>query len=250
MSAKRSAPTRGRGGGRSTIPERTPSTAPGASLNGEPPVRPSDVAPRPNQVASTKRSGASQQSRIDEEDLRAFCDFHEAYVSRNIQLGDAKAGVVLVAVSGLILLLLKDGQYRLAVREAAGSPPWLLGGDFSLLNTVASGALLLCSLAVAISFWVLKPRIKAARLTPAPGNVTFWGDVAAHPPLGKPGDYPESVRRLSHRDVLTDRLEHSYQLSRICSVKMRWLERSMYVSMAGTALAVVWFVWFAVSVSA
>jgi len=172
--------------------------------------------------------------------LRSFCDFHEDYISRNIQLADAKAGLALVAFSGAVVLLLRDERFRSSVTSSL-LDVWPFVGAFSAEATLAWLALAMSAAATVLAFWSIKPRLwhQSSR---APLSYTFWGDVAKYPRPGSKGSYAEVILALPPGALLEDRLDHEYELSRICAAKMSQLNRSMTCGASGAVLVFLWLV--------
>jgi Family of unknown function (DUF5706) len=205
---------------------------------------PSFSIPSPSERTHSTPPSPESRDAVHQTELRAFCDFHEGYVSRYIQLADAKAGVTLVLLSGVLGFLVNDEGFRKALRH--GPNPSSGNIDTTLWGAaVALSAILFCGLGTVLSFWVLRPRFKPTANSNNAKGVTFWGDVARYPSLGQHGSYPEAVIRSTPGDILNDRLEHSYLLSCICYAKMRLLEQSMVLGAVGAVLTLVWFIWFA-----
>jgi len=176
--------------------------------------------------------------------LVEFCSFHEGYVSRNIQLADTKAGLVLVAFSGMVALSLRDHAFLHAIRQSFLSF-WPFHAGFSETGTLAWVTLLLSAPAIIIAFLVIVPRTSSGRTDTTPRGVTYWGDVAARQGSGGGPSYVLDVRALSSEQLVEDRLLHLYQLSIICARKMKLLQASMWIGGAGVMVAMLWVMRFA-----
>ena len=143
-----------------------------------------------------------------------FATFHEGYLSRYIQLADAKAGSVLVVVAAAIGYLLS--QDRLVT---------ILHGDVAIWRV---GLLVVTLLALggsgALAFHVIAPR------QPSSGNsLIYYGDAAALSEI----TYIEAVHTAGPDGLARQRLAHAHALTGICRDKYRWLRRAMLVGAAG-----------------
>ncbi len=140
--------------------------------------------------------------------LIEFATFHEGYLSRYIQLADAKAGSVLVIVAAAI-------GYALGQDDVASALHW----DGHWCRTLLAGITIL-SLATSgtLAFLVIVPR------TPTLGNgLIFWDDVAKL----QQGDFLERIRASGQDGIARERLAHSHALAGVCRSKYIWLRRSM-----------------------
>lgn len=137
-----------------------------------------------------------------------FATFHEGYLSRYIQLADAKAGSVLVIVAAAI-------GYALGQDNVAAA----LHGDGHWCRTLlASTTILSLATSGALAFLVIAPR------TPTPGNgLVFWEDVAEL----QQGDFVGRVRASGQDGLARERLAHSHALAGVCRDKYLWLRRAM-----------------------
>lgn len=179
----------------------------------------------------------------DIEGIREFCDFHEEYVSRNIYLADAKAGLSLVTFSSAIALILQNDQFLAQIRATAGRL-WTPGTAFNWSGSFEWVGVALCAWGTILCFWVLMPRFEG-REPGFPRGYTYWGDVAAHHHAPSPNCYADAVFRLDPATLLRDRLDHLHQLSIICARKMSLLAWSMRLGGSGVAIIAGWIVFFA-----
>ena len=150
-----------------------------------------------------------------------FATFHEAYVSRYIQLADAKAGTALVITAGTLGYLL--GQDAFVAALAFHSNGWLavlayLGG----LPLAASSALF---------FYVIAPRGSK------PGkSLVYFDDVARR----SAADFVDAIRSVSAEDLARERLKHAHAIAHVCRRKYIWLRRAMFSGALGLVAALVW----------
>ena len=184
---------------------------------------------------------ASCEEPISADGLREFCTFHEDYVSRNIQLADTKAALVLLAFSSVIALSLRDPQFMEAMRKGF---PLSVSRPFSLQSFLALASFFLCGVGIALAFWVVLPRFDTGRQAGQKAGYTFWKDVSSRA-RGDLAAYVQVMKSLSDEALLDDRLHHLAQLSRICSRKMSLLPFSMWIGALGVVAAAAWIILFA-----
>lgn len=202
------------------------------------PAKPTKAAPK---ATAPQPPTVNLAVPIEDAALAEFCTFHENYVSRNIQLADAKAGLALVAFSGSIVLALKDDGYRGAIR-ASLLAAWHISGTLSGTSLLGWLALLLCAAGTALAFWVIIPRLDGE---PLGSGIIYWGDVARR---ANAKTYADEIRRAPVSKVLDDRLQNLFYLSRICRRKMWLLIRSMWLGAAGVVLTMSWIIVFSTNV--
>jgi hypothetical protein len=189
--------------------------------------------------------------------VSAFCDFHEGYVSRNITLADSKAGLVLVAYTSLLVVLMKDPGAQTAFRSSLFQIG-LLGLDLG--STVLWLGTMFCLTGIILAFLVLAPRLGNSNVGSGQGwnlgsittigmkpphndnKVTYFGEVAT---FDSAQAYAAQVAALSAEDINADRLEHLFQLSSICWRKMALLKWAMWIGAVGLPLLVGWEVFVA-----
>lgn len=149
--------------------------------------------------------GGNQVSSAEDE--HRFADFHEQYVSKYIQLADAKAGTVIVAVS-VVIGYLFGSKETMAVLHAPGMG-WSFGVAFLsiLLLTGSAGC-------AALVVW---PRTGGV-----PHNLIFWERVAAM----ERQDFLDAVGQAGSADLARERLKHCHAIAATCTRKYRWLRAS------------------------
>jgi hypothetical protein len=147
-----------------------------------------------------------------------FAEFHEQYVSKYIQLADAKAGAWFAVVSGICAYLVNGGAFV----KILISPSW------SWIFALAFMTAVLLLTSAAASFLIIFPReAKTAE------GVVFWKSVAS---FVKAGDFVRRITGMSFEQISLERLTHCYDLSRICRAKYQWLRVSMLTGIGGIIL--------------
>lgn len=150
---------------------------------------------------------------------RQFLDFHEQYVSKYIQLADAKAGFAIAVASALLAYLLSEDDMLKVLR--APSVTW----TFAIV--AASDGM--TALSAACSFLVIVPR------RPASGQgFVFWRQVAE---MKSGTNFAARVRLATPIERNNERFAHSYALSSVCDRKYDWLRWSMLIGSAGAICA-------------
>lgn len=149
-----------------------------------------------------------------------FATFHEAYLSRYIQLADAKAGTALVFTGGTLGYLLGQDPFLAALRLQSTCPMSILA--------VLSGLLL--SGSAVLSFVVIAPRGSK----PGTGLV-YWEDVARLTAT----EFIEAVHGTGPDGLARERLSHTHTIAGICERKYRWLRRALGLGAAGLVAALI-----------
>lgn len=145
-----------------------------------------------------------------------FATFHEGYISRYIQLADAKAGSALVVVAATLGYLLGTDKFVSAISFEASSSRSILAA-VTLLSLAASGCL---------SFFVIAPRGTRPRR-----SLVYWSDVARIPVA----EFVEAVQSEGADGIARERLEHAHAIAGICARKYRWLRVALIVGAVGVA---------------
>ena len=147
-----------------------------------------------------------------------FLDFHEQYLSKYIQLADAKAGAAAAALTAVLGAMLTWDPWV----GALTSPALSWGFGIAVL-----GALLLVGGAV-MTFLVIVPRRPRAS-----EGLIAWDAVAAMSEEGFAG----AVRAAGPMGLARERLGHCHALARVCRQKYRWLRWGLRTGGAGLMLA-------------
>jgi hypothetical protein len=150
-----------------------------------------------------------------------FATFHEGYVSRYIQLADAKAGTALVVTGGVLGYLLGQDGF---VAELT-----LRSGYWEAALAIAAGLALAVS--AVLCFAVIAPRGSK------PGtSLVYFGDVARR----QTADFVDAVRTAGVDGLVRERLGHTHAISGICRRKYGLLRVALGSGAAGLVAALVW----------
>jgi hypothetical protein len=162
---------------------------------------------------------------LTQAEIAAFADFHEQYVSKNIQLADAKAAAVVAACSAAIAFLVSEPFFRASAL-----------GFSTLSDFLACLALATLAVGASLAFWVIVPRLGTSGR-----GLVFWGDVASYK---NAHDYFGTVQTTPFSIVTTERLSHCFDLAKVCVRKMEYVRRAMLVSAAGFVSSIWWVLLF------
>lgn len=155
---------------------------------------------------------------LDADGRIGFADFHEGYLARYIQLADAKAGTVLVAVTLVIGYMLGSGATVAVLRSPAVTWSFAATG-LSLLLLIASAW---CG---AMVVW---PRTGGVDY-----GLVFWARVAGM----SEQDYIEAVGQAGPEGIAHERLRHCHALAGVCTAKYWWLRASFVTGAFALAAA-------------
>lgn len=161
-------------------------------------------------------------TRLTPDQLLKHATFQEQYLSKNIQLADAKAGITVVAVSGLLTYLLGNRDFRTDITD------FTLSAD----SIVALSSTILLGLSVVVAFWVLIPRLGSS-----PQSEVFWGHVSSE--LDSKQHW-ERLSGLTLENLALERISHCFDLSRVCARKFNRVTVSILLAGLGFALALAW----------
>lgn len=154
-----------------------------------------------------------------------FATFHEEYLRHYIQLADTKAGVGFALLTGVLAYTLS----RDTVRDTLIYPAFSF--DFGL---AVSATLLLIASAMC-SFLVIAPRLRSSA---GDAGLVFFGDVARR---ASAKEYVSDVALLSEADLTTARLQHCYDVARVCTQKYALLKKSIWLALPALAVAMMTF---------
>lgn len=154
-----------------------------------------------------------------------FATFHEGYVRHYIQLADTKAGVGFSVVSGVLAYLLSKD----AVRDIVLHPAFTAS-----FGVVVATILFLIASAIC-AFLVIAPRLRSS---PGDSGLVFFGDVA-HRTSGD--EYVGDIAPRSESDLTAARLQHCYDVAKVCARKYDLLKMSIWLALPGLAIAMLTF---------
>lgn len=160
-----------------------------------------------------------------EEHHSEFATFHEGYVRHYIQLADAKAGVGLGVISGVLAYLFVKDTVQNTLLHPALTPRFGITLA-AILFLIGSGA---------CAFLVIAPRLRSS---PGHAGLVFFGDVADR---ATGDEYVSEIASRSQSDLTAARLRHCFDVARICARKYTLLKKSIWLALPGLALAMVTF---------
>lgn len=190
------------------------------------PFRSDEVAVN-SEISSTHQPTPNVENPSGFADLHLeFADFHEAYVRHYITLADTKAAWVFTVASGAMAFIFGRTASRTELLDAQWSVATLL---------VCAATAFLC-LSALFSFLVIRPR---QTCTSADG-IIFFGQVANHPSASA---YTSAVAEHDGAALAAARLEHCFDISRVCSAKYASLRLAIWSGLLGVALTLLQLLW-------
>lgn len=154
-----------------------------------------------------------------EEHHADFAEFQEAYVRHYIGLADTKAAWSFTIASGVLAYLVGQAEVRAA----------LLAPECSIKFMLLVGSVISLVLSAFFAF-----RVVAPRLTSQSGEgVVFFGAVAAK---ASAEAYIRDVVSRSHAELTSARLQHCYDVSKICTKKYGSLKKSIWFGVPALSL--------------
>lgn len=153
---------------------------------------------------------------------KEFSEFHEGYVSRYIQLADTKASWVFALTSALLVFMVSDSDLNKLYLVLKGD---LIGTSIIIIifAFLLMGAL--------FSFLVIAPNLRS----PSGESLVFFKSVADQKDSGT---YVTNVAKLDDHEMTNLRLQHCYDLSKVCTRKYKYLKRSIWLGAIGAFLLV------------
>lgn len=149
------------------------------------------------------RPTRAKSSKLGQLELE-FATFHEGYVSRYIQLADAKAGTALIIIATTLGYLLSIDRFVSALLLHSNCRNSALAIATTLMLT-GSGCW---------SFFVIAPRGGSR------GNsLIYWSDVARR----QTRDFVDAVQAAGLEGIAREHLEHAHAIAKICDRKYRSL---------------------------
>jgi hypothetical protein len=176
-----------------------------------------------DQVRDVKDSRISPIS--SRADFAKFTEELHQYTREYIRNADQKASFFFAAATGALSILVGKG---VAMRWWFIAPnSWSVTNVFAFLATVFLGISSFGFLSV------IFPRLKSSN-----GNsVFFFGSIAT---WKNASEYADSVSRLSQEELVRLKLEHVYDLARICRLKFRALAIGFWAGAVGAVVAILY----------
>lgn len=159
-----------------------------------------------------------------EEDLAIAADFAQglhAYCREQIALADQKAVFLFAGVAAMLAYLNNCGATERWLAPVAG---WGLPEVLALLASLGLG------LGALFSLLTVRPRLRGSA-----EGIFFWKGVLR---FGTADGYAAQVLSRSDRDLVRERLLHSFELAAICDGKYAMLRRSFLLGGVGLITAV------------
>jgi hypothetical protein len=159
-----------------------------------------------------------------EEDLAIAADFAEglhAYCREQIALADQKAVFLFAGVAAMLAYLNNSGATERWLAPVAG---WGLAEVLALVASLGLG------LGALFSLLTVRPRLRGS----AEGIFFFKGVLG----FGTAESYAEQVLARSDRELVRERLLHSFELAAVCDGKYAMLRRSFLLGGIGLIAAV------------
>jgi len=184
------------------------------------------LAPLPMQEERAPDARGREDETTRTPDLGAAAAFgadEHAYIRDYIALADQKAGSLFAIVAAMLAYLQVQGATR---RWISDPRTW------HLVDALACFAIVALVTGAVLSLLAVAPR-----LTGAPHGVVFWNAVAM---CASGEDYAEQVIGMDQRRLLRAKLEHCYELAKVCRAKYRVLAAAIWVGGAGLAAAVIY----------
>lgn len=155
-------------------------------------------------------------------ELTVFANDVHAYLRQNITWADQKAAFMFAGASGFLAYLNAHQAFAFVRGRAPFSYP-------DVLLVAAAVCLMIAATASFITYW---PRTKGMR-----AGLVFWGAIAKNESAGA---YVERVKDKTADELAAAKLEHSYELAKICDRKFRWADIAVRFGVVGFGLAIIY----------
>lgn len=176
-------------------------------------ISPSDPSPHDDAAASSLG-----RDSLAEHHLR-FAEEQSAYIATYIQLADTKASWIFAAASALIAFVITstDTQDVLSSQE----------NSLSYFVILCSLGLLIVS--AIFAFRVIAPRLRSSNSR----GLYFFGSTARHPD-GQA--YLKAIANCSFDQLASERIQHNFDIARVCVQKYRNLKPAFWCGAIGVIL--------------
>jgi len=164
----------------------------------------------------------SQEHNRLHEHHKEFSEFHEGYVSRYISLADTKASWIFALTSALLVFMATDDD--LAQVYIAIKGDWL--GVLILLVIFT-----LLALGGIFSFLVIAPNLRSW----SGESLVFFASVAKQKDSET---YIDKIAQLDDHQMTDIRLQHCYDISKVCARKYKCLRCAIWFGAIGAFLLV------------
>ena len=145
------------------------------------------------------------------------------YIREHIRNADAKATFFFAALTAILAFL---NTQNVPARWLKDVRTWSFVDALGFVSMfgIAAGAVILLG--------VVFPRLKGSAR-----GILFFKAIAAH---DNPSDYAEEVLARSEHDLVRSKLQHCYELSKVCSAKYRLLRIGFWVGSVGVAATILY----------
>lgn len=162
-----------------------------------------------------------KETKATAAELTTFASDVHGYLRQNITWADQKAAFMFAGASGFLAYMNSHGAFAF-LRN---------GADFRWANVLLATAAICLLMTAAAAFVTYWPRTKGAS-----AGLVFWGAIARNESAGA---YLERVRGRTVEDLAAAKLEHSYELARICERKFKWTDVGVRFGVVGFSLAII-----------
>lgn len=145
------------------------------------------------------------------------------YIREHIRNADAKATFFFAALTAILAFL---NTQNVPARWLKDLRQWSFVDALGFVSMfgIAAGAVVLLG--------VVFPRLKGSAR-----GILFFKAIAAY---DNPSDYAEDVLARSEHDLVRSKLQHCYELSKVCSAKYRLLRIGFWVGSVGVAATILY----------
>lgn len=170
---------------------------------------------------------ATRENNMLSQEHWEFINSEVEYLDRYIALADVKAGLIFGITSGILAYLIdKKGLFE-TLNIFACSFEWVLSlvCFFTLFISAALG------------FWVVAPRLIYKKRK----GIVFFKAIAEY---GSSKRYLSALKKMDFQEILIARINHTYSLANICTIKYNLLLKAMYFGGASIVLSFIWLLRF------
>lgn len=173
---------------------------------------------------------SSVSSEAVGEDVVEFAGDLHSYLLQNITWADAKAAFLFAGAGGLLAYLHNRGVTK-KIMPALFEVPNTLGNTIGM---IAVTGLLLAAGAALATFW---PRTGGSA-----EGIVFWKAIATKFQTGH--SFAETVLGRNGRSLTEAKLQHCWELARVCKQKFEWVNIATFGAAVGSAAAVIYVAWW------
>lgn len=172
-----------------------------------------DVAPNTKPSSETNVVFESKGSMNKISAILQFAEEKHQYLREYINVADQKAIFFFTINSSLLVFL----------NTEKASSHWLKLSPWSILDLVICVAMVGLTISAILFLGVVTPRLKGSKR-----GLIFFSAIAEY---ATKEEYINTVQKLSETNLLTEKLQHCYELAKICSAKYGVLISGQYISL-------------------